>query len=238
MASQYTLADFISISNLKHNSFYTYPDSVYVNKRTKISILCPIHGTFDQEAGQHIKGAGCNLCAVRRVSKLKTVSVPKFIARSITKHGSRYDYSLVTAITHSERPVTIICPDHGPFEQTPRSHSSGRGCQHCRTSKGEDAISSWLYDNKIEFTRQQSFDGCIHKRKLKFDFYVPRLNMCIEFDGKQHFIRNEHFYRTIGDWDLAQNRDSIKTKYCIDNNIQLVRIRYDENIEAALESIF
>ena len=74
------------------------------------------------------------------------------------------------------------------------------------------------------------FDKCKgNKRKLPFDFYLPDYNTCIEFDGKQHFESVDHFG---GDEEFVKRleNDKIKTEYCKNYNIQLIRIRYDDYI--------
>ncbi len=48
---------------LKHNGFYTYPRTDYVNDRTKVTITCPVHGDFDQKASNHLQGHGCHKCS-------------------------------------------------------------------------------------------------------------------------------------------------------------------------------
>lgn len=71
---------------------------------------------------------------------------------------------------------------------------------------------------------------------LPFDFYLPKLNMCIEFDGKQHFIQ----HRKCADLLEIKKRDEIKNIYCKENNIILHRINYKEIdiIEEKLNEIF
>lgn len=67
-------------------------------------------------------------------------------------------------------------------------------------------------------------------KTLPFDFYLPKYNCCIEYDGQQHFKPNgfssgyEYFVKTV-------EHDRMKDQYCKDNNILLIRIRYDENAE-------
>ena len=70
-----------------------------------------------------------------------------------------------------------------------------------------------------------------------FDFYLPDYNLCIEYDGEQHFKPLKHFG---GEKDLTerQENDKIKTNYCLENKISLLRIRYDEDIEQALDLFF
>ena len=129
--------------------------------------------------------------------------------------------------------MKIICPIHGVFEQTPNSHLRGSGCPICKTSKGELEIQRILYNKNIKYITQYTFDNCKNKRKLPFDFYLPDYNMCIEFDGKQH-------YETIKYWGgeetliKTKNNDKIKTNYCKNNNIKLIRIKYNECIDDIL----
>ncbi len=67
-----------------------------------------------------------------------------------------------------------------------------------------------------------TFENCKNVNLLKFDFYLPLYNTLIEIDGKQHYDKNSMFF----DEKIA-NRDYIKNKFCIDNNLKLIRIRYN-----------
>lgn len=83
-----------------------------------------------------------------------------------------------------------------------------------------------LKENNINFTQQKIFDDCINPKtqsKLRFDFYLPDYNCCIEYDGEQHF--KETFYFK-DDLKTIQYRDQIKNQYCQKNNINLIRIPY------------
>ena len=42
-------------------------------------------------------------------------------------------------------------------------------------------------NNNIEFKKEKKFKDCKDKYQLPFDFYLPQYNLCIEFDGEQHF---------------------------------------------------
>jgi len=66
---------------------------------------------------------------------------------------------------------------------------------------------------------------------------LPNLNTCIEFDGQQHYNIIEHFG---GEKILIENqvRDDIKNKYCLENNIKILRIKYDDDVENKMKSIF
>ena len=61
-----TTEDFVSKANAKHNGYYTYTKSMYVNSRSLITIDCPIHGEFQQQAGGHLEGYGCRKCGNKK----------------------------------------------------------------------------------------------------------------------------------------------------------------------------
>lgn len=61
-------------------------------------------------------------------------------------------------------------------------------CGLCRRSKGEDLICSLLDSLQIKYEREKRFKDCRYKNTLPFDFYLPDYNICIEYDGEQHFV--------------------------------------------------
>lgn len=92
-------------------------------------------------------------------------------------------------------------------------------------SEGEKRISGYLTSKNIKFIKQHSFPGCEYERPLKFDFYLPELNLCIEYDGEQHFEPVEVF-GGMEAFIKTQTRDKIKNDYCLKNKINLLRIPY------------
>lgn len=104
-----------------------------------------------------------------------------------------------------------------------------------KQSSGESKIRQFLTQRKIDFIQECEFKDCINpntKRKLRFDFYLPKQNICIEFDGKQHTSPTLEFYLNTNDPEMEfQNqkfRDSIKNSYCINKEIKLIRINYTQ----------
>lgn len=103
-----------------------------------------------------------------------------------------------------------------------------QSCGLCECSKGELYIATVLENHDILFFSQYIFEDCINPEtntKLRFDFYLPDYNTCIEYDGEQHFFPIDYFG---GENGLKENqyRDNIKNNYCRKNNINLVRIPY------------
>lgn len=105
----------------------------------------------------------------------------------------------------------------------------GLYCTNCipTQSHGEKIISDYCKNNDINYINQYKFNDCKNINKLPFDFYLPEYNLIIEFDGQDHFKQNG--YR--GGQDKLKSRqknDNIKTQYCFNNKIKLVRIGYSE----------
>ena len=118
-------------------------------------------------------------------------------------------------------------------------------CKKCSPQSWyEECIASFLDKYKITYTRQETFGGtCFDKKPLPFDFYLPLYNLCIEFDGVHHYkpVKWDSSWteeKAESNFKLVQFHDSIKNKYCTDNNINLFRIPYWEasHLEDILEN--
>ncbi len=230
--------EFIIKANLTHNNKYDYSNVIYTSNKEKVSIICPEHNVFSQTPHSHLKGYGCTKCGRISMSDKIKVSKADFITRSNIIHNNKYDYTnVIFNITNDK--IEIICPIHGMFSQKVYGHLTGRGCSKCKQSKGENMVGKILDDKKIKNLTQHKFDDCINpktNRKLLFDFYLPELNICVEYDGEQHYIVNNYFNHDK--LEMRQKRDQIKNEYCLDNNIRLIRIKYDENIKDKLNELF
>jgi hypothetical protein len=124
---------------------YDYSQVEYVSNSSKVTIICPKHGPFNQKASGHTSGKhGCPKCSRIRFAKMLTLSTSQFIAKAQVVHGKRYDYSQVEYISNISK-VTIICPKHGPFKQKPTTHVSGHGCQKCASElKARQGHLGWI----------------------------------------------------------------------------------------------
>lgn len=225
---QLTTEKFIQRAKEVHGDKYDYSLVEYINSHKKVKIKCGDH-IFEQRADQHLSGNGCHIC-----SKSAKMNTEIFIKKAIEIHKDLYDYSLVEYTTNNKK-VKIICKKHGIFETRANNHISKlkRGCPNCRTSKNEILISNLLKNKNIDFIPQKYFEECKYIKKLYFDFYLPKYNICIEYDGKQHY---ENIYNSNQEFRKIQLRDNIKDTYCKDNNISLLRIRYDENVEEKINN--
>ena len=119
---------FIRKANLIHNNKYEYVK--YEKVSDYVTIICPIHGEFQQIGTSHLKGKGCPKCAIEIRKEQSKLTKEEFIERCIKVHGFKYDYSNAHYV-NMDTPICIICPKHGEFYQTPSCHLSGHGCHKC-----------------------------------------------------------------------------------------------------------
>lgn len=227
-----TIEIFIQRAKEIHGDKYDYSKVEYINNKTKVKIFCPTHGGFEQEPRRHLKGMGCLKCYFES----KFSSTEKFIEKSKQIHGDKYNYSKVEYV-NSKTKVKIICKEHGSFWQVPESHLKGMGCSRCTISKGEEKIREFLESNNIKFKTQKTFQGCKYIGLLKFDFYLPENNLCIEYQGIQHY-KSVKWFGGEDKFKELQEKDRIKKQYCKDNDIKLLEIRYNQfkNIDKILEN--
>ena len=171
---------------------------------------------------------------------------------------SPYEYSI-----GSHQEVYWKCPE-GKHEDYHRSISSSKNhnfrCPECNNSKGEESINNclinknWIKISQEEFKRlidkdkynknyyipQMKFNGLIGLGNglLSYDFYIPKLNLLIEYQGEMHerFVRCIH--KSIKDFEKQQEHDRRKKVYAQNNNINLFEIWYYDfdNIEEILDT--
>lgn len=130
--------------------------------------------------------------------------------------------------------ITTVCLGELRRSQYRQGFRHGTlSCGKCLLSCGEEKIKLLLIDMKIKFEQQKSFSGCKNPEtnySLRFDFFLPEYNCCIEYDGKQHYTGwwqapGENKYT---DFKAIKNRDEVKNNFCRNNHIKLVRIPYTE----------
>lgn len=220
------------VDNIWQNKFKVLD----IFKRAKsvkyLRLECLICGyVCDKRIEQIQKLSDCKNCS----SKNRLALTETFIEAAINKHVGFYTYSKVE-YKGTNRKVIICCPSHGDFLMTPHAHLTGQGCRKCRTSKGELLVRKLLTLKNLVFEEQKTFEGCVYKKKLRFDFYIPELNLCIEIQGIQHYKPNKLFHRKGNSLEQQQHKDKIKREFCKSNGIRLLEL--NSSINSDLEEIF
>ena len=223
---KYSNKEFIDKCNEIHNNKYIYSHTTYNGMTNFIIITCKIHGDFNQKAHNHFNGQGCVKC-----SHIIPLNKEKFINKANIIHNNLYDYNLIKINGNNKSKVKIICNKHGVFEKSINGHLTGQGCPSCKNIyKGEFLLKSILKEFSIEFEYNKKFQECKRKRLLSYDCYLPPFNTCIELDGIQHRSPVKRFG---GDkkFEIQMEIDKIKTNFCKDNNINLIRIEYNGSLK-------
>lgn len=189
ISQKMTHNNFIIKANEIHNNKYDYSKINYINNRTKITIICKIHGEFDQLPKNHLKDHGCIKCRNNILSNKFKSSISDFINRSNKIHNSKYNYSDVKYINANTN-VNIICNIHGKFHQRPMVHLLGSGCSKCSNGiKFSKCQIKWLeflekyYNINIQHMGNSNQEYRIKNTKWKADGYCKETNTIFEYHG-------------------------------------------------------
>lgn len=215
--SRLTTEKFIEKSKLIHGDKFDYSKVEYSVNSEKVLIICPEHGLFKQSAASHLSGSGCLKCSILNRRKTRK----EFIEEAKKVHGDRYEYSKVR-FTHTKLKVIVTCKIHGDFLVKPNAHlTSASGCSRCKESKGETAVGIILEDLGVKFLKEYKVEGFLYR----YDFYVPEVNLFIEFHGKQHYAPVE-FFGGIESHRETVRRDKIKKSIVGDLGAHLLVVNY------------
>lgn len=170
--------EFVERAGATHHNKYNYSESVYVNSHTRLTIVCPAHGKFDQLPYTHLQGNGCMSCS----GKQRT-SQSDFVSRAKQAIGEQYDFS-DSVYKNLSTQVTVICPDHGEFTKSPRLIlQQHRGCPHC----GQDRYRQKVKNSTL--TTQQFVDKA---RVVHTDNYIYDQVVYIQSSTKVSIICPTH----------------------------------------------
>lgn len=121
---------FVHRCRLLHGDKYDYSLTSYTKMHGKVTILCPIHGAFEQKAYSHVQGKGCKACSYEDRAGNSLLSYEDILHRFREVHGDRYDYSRMK-YEGTKVKTHIICRRHGSFWQEPQNHMRGANCPTC-----------------------------------------------------------------------------------------------------------
>lgn len=216
--------------NQRHNGEFELIGD-YVNLGEKALFLHkPCGNIISKRCGKMVmtNPEGCYICNGK--NKWKTTS--SFQTELNKKYGDKY--TVLGEYKKAREPLLVRDNDCGhEFMISPDNLLRGRGCplhskQHSSYMKNAESI---FMANDIMFEREKRYSDCINPetgRMLPFDYYLPEYNTLVEVDGEFHFNRKDDF-NPWWDFEGTSFRDGLKTKYCLDKNIRLIRLPYFEN---------
>lgn len=200
---------------------------MYINSKTKILHKCKDCGyEWNISPSDILSGYGCPECAGTKKKTQEQYIKDVFNVNKNIEVLGEYINSRVK-IQHKCKKCNNV------WYASPHDILDLHGCPKCNSSSGESKISNLLTSNKILYIGQYKFDDCCDKRSLPFDFYLPDYNICIEYQGIQHYEPLEYFGGESG-FELRKIHDRIKRKYCQQHKIDLVEIKYNDDIEESI----
>lgn len=144
-----------------HGDTYDYTNTVYTGRHKKLTVRCKVHGDFTIEAGSHLLGSGCAKCYNARRSSMYRATKDEFIAKAEIVHPNKYTYDRVDYLTCKDK-VTITCPEHGDFEQTPDQHLASKGgCIGCNGGVAID-LAGFIERAKVVHCNLYSYNNTIY----------------------------------------------------------------------------
>lgn len=220
-SSRKSFAEFVAQARRTHGDTYEYVESSWRVERGWIAIVCHRHGEFLQRQWNHIVGDGCPPCGLER----RTWGFSGFLERASSVHGDTYSYIEESYLNSGER-ISIICSEHGGFQQFVGNHLNGQGCPRCfgTTSQAEKRFGELLAVQLPEVTFEYSCRSVISPYEL--DIYIPELRLAIEFNGV-YWHSKEDWARDIVEGSRL-SREALKSQRCEDAGIQLLHVWEDD----------
>lgn len=204
-----------------------------LNHNGRVHFICPKH----KEKGEQVSFwtnfkiavIGCMYCQ----NKKRTTEDFKNEVYQLNN-----TYKIVGSYKNEYTPIECVCNMCGRHWSTEaRVLLMGCGCPSCKMSKGELSVKDTLIKMGVEYEREYKYKDCRYKGVLEFDFYLPKYNAIIEYDGEYHYMPIKYStkpeYDDHENFERAKKVDEIKNNYCKMHGIPLLRIPYweYENIE-------
>lgn len=201
----------------------------------KVWIKCQekdYHGSYEIQCNNFKNGKRCSFC-----NTIYKVHIEDSLGKYLQDNDMLYMWSNKNKKSpfeislHSNKKHWFKCKNniHNDFFRTVNnSINFDFRCPECSYSKGENKISEFLIQNKINYISQYSFEELVGLGNglLTYDFYLKDYNLLIEYQGEQHYKYVAGLQLKYENFEKQQEHDSRKRQYAIDNNIKLLEIPY------------
>ncbi len=130
--------------------------------------------------------------------------------------------------------IELYCKEHDCYYSTTPSSSLKRYtcCPKSNQTYKEEKVCTLLESWGYKITRGKTFNECRDINPLPFDCYLDDYNVCIEYDGEQHFMPvrfgTQSFESAKEKFEYTKRHDELKNLFCSSKNIPLIRIPYYE----------
>lgn len=208
------------------NTEYTL-DTEYVGSSKTIRVTHNICGKTFNIYPNDLLRRGCPACSRINGFKKETKSQEEFEAE--VYGATKGTYKVIGNYVRWDYPILIrheVCGYE--YKVQPNSFNQGRRCPNCGRSNGEKLLKEYLVCNNIYFESPKTFQDLKDKRRLHYDFWVPKYNLLIEYQGRQHYQARKYFGGN-SKFELQKKHDQMKRKYADDNKYNLLELNYKFN---------
>lgn len=211
-------------------------------KERRVRCLCPICGeSFDTDLRRVVRKDTATKKAVSKCPECSAEENNKRIAEigknSVVDLVGKHFGKLIVLFDSGKRQSKSVvwhckcdCGNELDVNQVDLQRGHTKSCG-CVKSYGERIVQEILQKLNLNYKKERTFNDCINPKtnqKLRFDFYLPDYNTCIEYDGEQHFKYSNTGWNSKENFERVQYRDNVKNQYCEEHNIKLVRIPYTD----------
>ena len=204
----------------------------YTGWNQAVKSQCKICGNvWFPSANKLLLGQGCPICSQKRIAQKFRKTNNQFLEDLKNKNLAIVN---IEPYKGAHATIKFKCLKCGnTWKATPdRILREGSGCIACGASQGERLIANTLRKMNIDFETQKTFEDCVNIGKLRFDFYLPKYNICIEYQGEQHYkpicFSKKEYGKEIENFKSLQERDKIKRKFCKNKKIKLIEISFKD----------
>ena len=209
----------------------------YKNSGTPIEMLhLKCNKIYKVRPGDFIQGYRCPYC-----SKVK----PKMYKEDLFKRIPDIDKDYIAEdvsnfkTVHSKIKIRHLTCDR-VFEKSFNNFRNGQRCTLCSIENNESKavleIEKILNESSIIYEKEKVLP-IKYKRHLRCDFYIPDLDLYIEYDGKQHYKYEKNGYFNKNRFKIIKERDKLKDDYFKDNNLNFIRIPYTADHKSIINKI-
>jgi very-short-patch-repair endonuclease/DNA-directed RNA polymerase subunit RPC12/RpoP len=206
---------------------YFLLSETYKRADAKLSIQCPEGHRYKATWSSFRQGHRCPYCAGQIVEYEQ-------VKEYVKAHGY---FLLSENYKNTHGKLLYQCPKGHQYQASWVSFQQGHRCSKCNQSRGEEEIAKILNEHKISFIRQYR----LPRTRLSLDFFLPDLEIGIEYDGQQHFepvqFGGISLRKAQQRLKKQQQRDIKKDKICRDLGIVLLRVKYTDSIKRKLRKI-
>ncbi|RLJ09407.1 MAG: hypothetical protein DRP15_03920, partial [Candidatus Aenigmatarchaeota archaeon] len=113
-----TTTSFIKEASAKYDNKFDYSKTVFKGVDVTTTIVCPIHGEFEQTPYNHLNSAeGCTKCGYNSIAVSRSISQEQYVEAATIAHNNLYTYTHLVYVGIKGK-VEITCSEHGTFWQT------------------------------------------------------------------------------------------------------------------------